>query len=151
MLDSARRKDYRHAMSMRNGTRTSRQPWRPSRRGLAAIAVAGVAALGVALYMRYGLVEPASVGLVCDAGALTTVCVVRRVFIGIFVNDGFGIAALIAALLSLLRPNIVTVAVSVAAGLLGVVLYNTGLSALALSLLPLALARSAPLPEFRPE
>jgi hypothetical protein len=138
-------------MSIRNGTRASRPPWRPHWRGLTAVTLVGAAALGLALYMRYGLVEPSSVGLVCDAGGLTGVCVVRRVFIGIFVNEGFGIAALIATVLALLRPGIVMVAVALAAGLLGVVLYNTGLSALALSLLPLVLARSAPAPEFRPE
>jgi hypothetical protein len=115
------------------------------------VIVVGAAALGLALYMRYGLIEPSSVGLACDGGGLATVCTVRRVFVGIFVHNGFSIAALIATALALLRPNIVMVAVALAAGLLGVVLYNTGLAALALSLLPLVLARAAPPPEFRPE
>lgn len=128
-----------------------RPSWRPHRRGLAAIGLVGAASLGIALYVRYGMVEPSSVGLVCDAGATTTICVARRVFTGVFTYDGFGIAAVIAALLALLRPNIVLVSVALAAGLLGVVLYDGGLAAPALSLLPFVLARPAPPPEFRPE
>lgn len=128
-----------------------RSTWRPRLRDLAVLVVVGGTALTLALYMRYGLVEPPSVGLVCDAGALTGTCIVRRVFIGIFVNDGFGIVALLAALLALLRPSVVMVAVGLAAGLLGAVLYNAGLATLGLSFLPLILARTASPPEFRPE
>jgi hypothetical protein len=138
-------------MSQSDSTRRTRTTWRPRLRDLAVLVVVGGAALALAMYMRYGLVEPPSVGLVCDAGALSGVCIARRVFIGIFVHDGFGIVALLAALLALARPNVVMVAVGLAAGLLGAVLYNAGLATLGLSLLPLVLARAAPLPEFRPE
>lgn len=128
-----------------------RQSFRPSPRAFAGFAVVGAASIGLASYMRYGLVEPASVGLVCDAGAMTTVCVIRRVFIGIFVWYGFGAAALVATLLALLRPSNLLIGIALAAGMCGVVLYNTQLSALALALLPLVFARPAPEREFQPD
>lgn len=125
--------------------------FRPSPRAAVVIVALGAAALGLAAYMRYGLVEPASVGLVCDAGAMTSVCIIRRVFIGIFVWNGFGGAALVAAILALIRPSNILIGIAVFAGFLGVVLYNTQISALALALLPLVLARPAPAKEFLPE
>lgn len=125
--------------------------FRPSPRAFAGLAVVGAAALGLAAYMRYGLVEPASVGLVCDAGAMTPVCIVRRVFIGVFVWYGFGAAALFATALALLRPSNLLVGAALAAGMCGVVLYNTQLSALALALLPLVFARPTPEREFQPD
>jgi hypothetical protein len=125
--------------------------FRPSRRAAVALAAVGAVALGLAAYMRYQLVEPASVGLVCDAGAMTSLCIFRRVFIGIFVWNGFGSAALIATALALVRPSNLLVGAALMTGLLGVVLYNTQLSALALALLPLVLARPAPAKEFQPE
>ena len=125
--------------------------FRPSPRAFAALAAISVAALGLAAYMRYQLVEPASVGLVCDAGAQTALCTVRRAFILIFVWNGFGVVALIATAIALLRPSVPALAVALAAGFLGVVLYNTQLSALALALLPLVFARPAAPPELRPE
>lgn len=130
---------------------SERPSFRPGR--IAALALIGLSAasLGLAIYVRYWLVEPASVGLVCDAGAMTPVCIFRRTFIGIFVWNGFGGAALVATTLALLRPSSLLVGASLIAGFLGVVLYNTQLSALALALLPLVLARPAPAREFQPE
>ena len=125
--------------------------FRPSPRAFAGLAAVAAAALGLAAYMRYQLVEPASVGLVCDAGAQTAVCIVRRGFILTFVWNGFGIVALAATGAALLRPSLVFAGIALGAGLLGVVLYNTQLSALALALLPLVLARPAPTPRLQPE
>jgi len=56
----------------------------------------------------------------------------------------FGIVALGAALLNLLRPSVVFWALALLAGDAGIVLYNTALSALAMALLILSLARSVP-------
>jgi hypothetical protein len=125
--------------------------FRPSHRAFAGLAAVAAAALGLAAYMRYQLVEPASVGLVCDAGATTILCMIRRAFVLTFVWNGFGTAALIATANALVRPSVFAVAVALAFGMLGVVLYNTQLSALALALLPLVLARPTPVPKFRPE
>ena len=55
--------------------------------------------------------------------------------------------AVAAALLNLLRPSIVLVAVALAAGGFGIVLHNPELSALAAGLLVLSLARPAPAAE----
>jgi hypothetical protein len=120
--------------------------YRPRPREFAALATVAAVSLGVAAYMRYGLVEPSTVGLVCDAGAATAVCVIRRVFIVTFEFYGFGVAALIATFAALWRPTTFKVSGALAVGLLGVVLYNTQLSGLALALLPLVLARPAPEP-----
>ena len=129
----------------------SHPSFRPSRRAAITIAALGAVSLGLAAYLRYQLVEPATVGLVCDAGAMTPVCIIRRVFIGVFVWNGFGGAALVAAVLALVRPSNILIGAAVIAGFLGVVLYNTQLSALALALLPLVFARPAPAKEFLPE
>jgi len=125
--------------------------WRPSPTALKGLAAVVVIALAIAFYMRYGLVEPSSVGLVCDAGATTMVCLIRRVFIGVFTHSGFGIVALLAAVLALVRPSATLMGAALFTGLLGVVLYNTSLAALALSLLPFVLARRAAPKEFQPE
>ena len=50
-------------------------------------------------------------------------------------------------LLNLLRPSLVLFAVALALACLGIVLYNVGLSALAVALLILSLARRAPEPD----
>lgn len=120
--------------------------YRPTPREFAALATVAAISLSVAAYMRYGLVEPSKVGLVCDAGATTAVCMIRRAFILTFEHYGFGIGALIATAAALWKPTTATVGLALAVGLLGVVLYNTQLSGLALGVLPLALARPAPEP-----
>ena len=59
----------------------------------------------------------------------------------------FGWAALALAALNLLRPSLVVFAVALSVACFGVVLYNIGLSALALGLLVLSFARRAPEPD----
>lgn len=130
---------------------SAKASFRPGRIASVVFVAVSAAALGLAVYLRYWLVEPASVGLVCDAGAMTPVCIFRRVFIGIFVWNGLGGGALVATALALLRPSSLLVGAALILGFLGVVLYNTQLSALALALLPLVLARPAPAQEFQPE
>jgi hypothetical protein len=130
---------------------SAKASFRPPLATSLALAAISAAALSLTIYMRYWIVEPAAVGLTCDAGSMTTVCVIRRTFIGIFVWNGFGGAALIATGLALLRPSSLLVGIALAAGFIGVVNYNTQLSALALALLPLVLARPAPAQEFQPE
>jgi hypothetical protein len=129
----------------------SQSSFRPSRRAAVTLGALAAVSLGFAAFMRYQIVEPATVGLVCDAGAMTTICITRRVFVGVFVWYGFGGAALIAAVLALIRPSNILIGAAIVAGFLGVVLYNTQISALALALLPLVLARPAPAREFQPE
>lgn len=119
----------------------------PSARATNVLLIVGFCSLGYALYMRYLGIEQSSVGLACDAGLQTWLCVSRRIVIALFTNSVFGIAALLIAALNLLRPSLVLFAVALAAACLGLVLYNTQLSALAVALLILSLARRAPAPE----
>ena len=56
----------------------------------------------------------------------------------------FGIVALGAALLNLIRPSVMFWALALLTGGAGIVLYNTALSALAIALLILSLARPVP-------
>jgi hypothetical protein len=55
--------------------------------------------------------------------------------------------ALGAALLNLIRPSVVLCVVALVAAAFGIVLYNVTLSALAIAILILSLARAAPEPE----
>jgi len=59
----------------------------------------------------------------------------------------FGIVAMVAAVLNMLRPSLVLAALVLAAAGFGVVLHNADLSALAAALLILSLARPAPAAE----
>jgi hypothetical protein len=115
----------------------------PSARQTGVLIVVGALALGGALYLRYRVIEQSSVGLACDAGLPSWLCAARTGVTTLFGNSAFGIAELAAALLNLIRPSVVLVAAGLAAGCFGIVLYNTGLAALAFALLMLSLARPA--------
>lgn len=104
-------------------------------------------AVGEALYLRYVAIENANVGLACQGGLRTWLCATSRLSIDLFNHQVFGAVALVVALLNLLRPSIVLVALGLAAAAFGAVLHNVDLSALALGLLILSLARPAPAPE----
>ena len=103
--------------------------------------------VGEALYVRYMAIENLNVELACQAGLKTWLCSVFRVSIALYSHYVFGAVALGAAVLNLIRPSIVLVAVSLAAGGLGIVLHNPELSALAAGVLILSLARPAPATE----
>lgn len=119
----------------------------PTARATNLLLIVAFSALGFALYMRYLGVEQPGVGLACEAGLNTWLCTSRRVVIEIFTHSGFGIAALVAAAINLLRPTLTVFAVAIAASCLGVVLYNVETSGLAAGLLVLSLARREPEPE----
>ncbi|CAL8981197.1 hypothetical protein GJ689_08115 [Rhodoplanes serenus] len=113
----------------------------PSARTTNWLITVGFLALGYAFYLRYLVIENTPVGLACDAGAQTTVCLVRLVATRLFNAQVFGWVALGAALINLMRPNAPMFALGLAAAALGVVLYNAGLAGLAAGLLVLSLAR----------
>jgi hypothetical protein len=106
-----------------------------------------LAALGCAFYLRYQVIEQAAVGIACEAGSSDWICAVRRNAIALYRPSAFGIVAVAAALLNLLRPSPVLCAVVLVTGGCGLVLYNASLSAIAMALLILSLARRAPEPE----
>lgn len=119
----------------------------PNARATNFLLIIGFCSIGYALYMRYLAVEQSTVGIACGTGLDTWLCFSRRIVIALFTNSVFGIAALAIAALNLLRPSLVLFGAALAAACLGVVLYNTQLSALAFALLVLSLARRAPAPE----
>jgi hypothetical protein len=120
--------------------------FQPSLRQIAGLAVLAALALAAALHIRYQLVENSSVGIACET-ARSFSCNVRRVAIMLFTPSVFGWVALAAAFINLWRPTLAVLAVALAAAGLGLVLYNVQLSALAVGLMMLSLARRAPEPE----
>lgn len=104
-------------------------------------------ALGEALYLRYLAIEYAPVSLACQAGLDTWLCATFRLTIILYNHSVFGWVALGAALLNLLRPSILLVALALAATSFGLVLHNANLAGVAAALLLLSLARPAPAAE----
>jgi len=119
----------------------------PTARQLNWLLVVAFLSLGEAMYLRYLAIENSTVALGCQAGLNTWLCGTFRLTIVLFNYEVFGGVALVAALLNLLRPSVVLVAVALAAAAFGVVLHNADLSALAAGLLILSLARPAPAQE----
>ena len=108
------------------------------------ILIVGFVTIGYALYLRYMALELSSVGLACDAGLPTFMCKTRLLVMALFKNSVFGIAALAAAVLHVIRPSIVTLTAGLIAASFGIVLYNIALSGVAIALLILGFARPAP-------
>ena len=122
----------------------SRPLFVPSRRAVVVLAILGLAALGIALFLRYGIVQNTPIGLACEAGEDSLTCKLRLAVIVMFIQDCFGWTAVIAAGVQLWRPNPVAFGVALVFALLGLVLYNTRASALAVTLLVLSFGRGAP-------
>ena len=113
----------------------------PTDRQLVWLTAIGFSSVGYALYLRYLVVEQSSVGLACDAGLRTWLCLTRRIATLLFNNSAFGWLALVVATANLVRPSVVLFGVALAATGFGLVLYNAGLAGLAAALLILSLAR----------
>src|SRR5262249_31404679 len=82
------------------------------------------APVGQALSVRYMAIENLNVGLPCQAGLKTWLCTAFPASIALYNHYVFGAVALAAALLNLVRPSIVLVAIALAASGLGIVLHN---------------------------
>jgi hypothetical protein len=119
----------------------------PSARATNWLLIVGFCSLGYALYLRYFAVEQSSVGLACAAGLSTWLCTTRQLAILLFTYSVFGWSALVIAAVNLLRPSLLLFALALCAACFGVVLYNVGLSSLAVGLLLLSFARRAPEPD----
>ena len=119
----------------------------PSRRQIAWLAAVMTASIGYALYLRHQVIEQSTVGIACTATPQTWLCTSRRAAIMLFTPSAFGIVALAASLLNLVRPSFVLCTIALMAAGFGIVLYNVALSALAVALLILSLARPEPEPE----
>jgi hypothetical protein len=108
------------------------------------VMVVSFATVSYALYLRYLAIEFSTVALTCDAGLQTMLCKSRTLMTALFQNSVFGIAALVIAVLHVIRPSIVLLTGGLIAAGFGIVLYNIGLSGLAIGLLILGFARPAP-------
>lgn len=119
------------------------EPFLPTRRQSVCIAVLTLIALGCALYVRYGLVQSSAIGIACDTGPRTMLCVVRSSFIQLFDYSVFGCVALAVAVVHLMRPAVPLLAVGLIVSAFGLVLYkyNVLLSGVAVGLMLLAFAR----------
>ena len=106
--------------------------------------IVGFITVGYALYLRYLAVEFSTTALACDAGLQSMLCKARTLASSLFKNSVFGIVALIIAVLHVMRPSIVLLTGGLIAAGLGIVLYNIGLSGIAIGLLILGFARPAP-------
>ena len=105
--------------------------------------IVGFVTVGYAIYVRYLAIEFSQTSLACDAGLQTMLCKTRSLATYLFRNSVFGAVALVIAILHLIRPSIVLLTGGLIAAGLGVVLYNIGLSGLAIGLLILGFARPA--------
>jgi hypothetical protein len=118
--------------------------FRPSATSLNWVIAIGFLALGYAIYLRYLVIEQTQIGLACDGGLKTWLCLSRMAVSAFFENEVFGWVSLGAAALALIRPTLLLFTVGLAASALGIVLHNAGLSGLAAALLILCFARPVP-------
>ena len=121
-----------------------KDPFRLTARQVQWLLIVGFVSVGYAIYLRYMAIELSSVALACDAGLPTMLCKTRLLMTSLFKSSVFGIAAVAIALLNLMRPSIVLITGGLIAAGFGIVLYNIGLSGLAVGLLILGFARPAP-------
>ena len=119
----------------------------PSPAALNWVITIGFVSLGYAMYLRYLVIEQSRIGIACDTGLKTWLCLSRTVASALFDNQVFGWTALGAAVLALIRPSVPLFTIGLAASAVGVVLYNAALSGLAAALLIMCLARPAAVPE----
>ena len=117
--------------------------YRPTFRQAIGLAAVALIALSYGFVMRYWVIENAAIGTGCETST-TLLCASRRTAIALFQSQVFGIVALGVALLNLLRPSFIPIAIALLAAGAGVVLYNATLSAFAVALLIISLARPAP-------
>ncbi len=121
-----------------------KDPFRLTARQVQWLLIVGFVSVGYAIYLRYMAIELSSVALACDAGLPTMLCKTRLLMTSLFKSSVFGIAAVVIAVLNLMRPSIVLLTGAIVAAGFGIVLYNIGLSGLAVGLLILGFARPAP-------
>lgn len=118
-------------------TRSSGFPFLP----VLLLVLVSLLAVALGLYVRYGVSENTLAAMYCDAGEASLRCGLRSVALLGSQAAAFGLLALAAALWCLWRPNVWALGLTLAAGGLGLVLYNGGLAATAITLGLLSLAR----------
>jgi hypothetical protein len=116
-----------------------RRLFRPSAASLNWVIAIGFVSLGYAMYLRYLVIEQTQIGLACDAGLRTWLCLSRTVVSALF--EVFGWVSLGAAVLAMIRPGLPLFTIGLAASAFGIVLHNAALSGLAAALLVMCFAR----------
>jgi hypothetical protein len=117
---------------------------RPSLRQACCLAAIAAVALCYGFTMRYAVIENSTIGIACGSDSGSWLCRSRSTAIALFTPEWFGWTALGAASLNVLRPSMVFWAIALLAAGAGIVLYNVALSALAVAVLMLSLARPVP-------
>jgi hypothetical protein len=115
----------------------------PSAAALNWVISIGFVSLGYAMYMRYLVIEQPSVGLACDDGLETWLCLSRKIATALFEHYVFGWVSLGVAVLAVIRPSVPLFTIGLAATAFGMVLHNAGLSGFAAALLVMCFARPA--------
>lgn len=121
-----------------------KEPFRLTALQVQWILIVGFLTVGYAIYLRYMAIEFSQVRLECEAGLPTMLCKTRLLVTYLFKHYVFGATAIIVAILHVIRPSIVTLTAGLVAAGFGIVLYNIGLSGIAIGLLILGFARPAP-------
>jgi hypothetical protein len=88
-----------------------------------------LATLAAAMALRYRLVEPSSVGLLCDAGAGPWWCVLRAAVIGLFGSGLIGLASIATGILAHVLDRRGLALIALATGAAGLVLYTADAAA----------------------
>lgn len=108
-------------------------------------------ALFCAFYIRHFVLGARDIELACATGLPEAVCFLRRMATDFRDTQLFGGVALIAAAYHLWRPDFRLFLLALTAAVLGLMLHNTAVSAVATGLLILSFARPVPLPKSMPE
>ncbi len=85
-----------------------------------------------AAWLRYGLIEPPAMAQLCTSAQAPAWCALRQALVLGFLHDVYGVLALLAALLALLRRSRALAWLAAALGAVALQLYNYEPGALAL-------------------
>ncbi|MBW8074586.1 MULTISPECIES: hypothetical protein [Metallibacterium] len=89
-------------------------------------------AAALAVWARYGLIEPHAQAQACLAGAGGAACILRELLVIAFNSGALGLAAVLAMALALLWRRTASAALSLALGAVALILYSVQSGALAL-------------------
>lgn len=120
---------------------TSRVAGRLTPRRIAVGAAVALAALGLAMAIRYALIEPRDMGLACVEAAQPWWCGPRELLVLASTGNLWGLVALGAGAVGLLLRWRWAATIAYAAGLAGLVLYNAGTAGAGLLLALIGLMR----------
>lgn len=90
--------------------------------------------LAIAMFLRYGIIQPSFIGLQCSDKARPLWCYPREAIILVQVWNGWSFLAFLMLGLFILHQRILWLSLAFMCACFGVILYNTGISSLALLL-----------------